>query len=883
MAKSFSELQTLAIQIRDELNKKKNSAQRVGSALLDIIDNCIQNITDIKQKLSVFEHACSGFKRVSSEAQLPVTPSQEDLAKGFLVNTSLYLYVGTGGNAVNGRYFNVGDIRGPQGEPGSKGETGNTGPTGEKGEQGNSGVTGDTSDIVVINNLDGGESEEGSIKVLAAEQGKVLNKKFTEFSGESLYCPMLALSRKITLNIGSDYNSGTDITYDLKAKHKYYIRIISNEAVFNSLSILDTGYGYLIKEVPYTENYIEFAPAIDRTSLGLMVKGADITKGGDIYIALYEAEDGIISNVINAGKDITSIQDEIKTINNAIYTQKQLNPTVDDGKLINAEGEITSNGGWELNVYPINEGDEITIKGDTYGYCTIYAFYGDNIQDDSLILKGKVVTSGDKYSIDISAIAPEGTKAVVISRYKQYEAPVLWVTVPVKTLVDDVATQLAQLSNDITNTLGLHFYPDFEYSINTENYYLDISTRSLKEVSGYFVSDRIDVKKGDVYIIKTKNLSVNFALISYIKTDYSKSRCVVQGKREQTEYVFIADEDGQVVLCANKGAVMLKYSSDVIASTQPSEQYNYIVHFDTDGFKVYTRFNNEYNILYIFKENGPNKLFQLSSYTLKATDYPDKILLMKQFYGTGVSTDETISPWRVKAVNNPVNDDIGFTGGFHTYNDGDLEYPSASTISYKIYADEEIINQGTEKKCNKIKIEVIDHLQAYNTYKSSEHTGRDVIEIKETYMLNGDGKIHIQSIFKALEDVDIYTHYGIQTVYFTPYSIFITDKGIIEKNMAEVSNYYHKGRVNSMIGKKDDGMMEVVHVDEKGIFSWKNDEKVKAFVLNYGGTNFKSYWNLIEGYNPETNELASPYRLNNGEKQFYQGYLMLCTSLPISF
>lgn len=184
MAKSFSELQTLAIQIRDELNKKKNSAQRVGSALLDIIDNCIQNITDIKQKLSVFEHACSGFKRVSSEAQLPVTPSQEDLAKGFLVNTFLYLYVGTGGNAVNGRYFNVGDIRGPQGEPGSKGETGNTGPTGEKGEQGNSGVTGDTSDIVVINNLDGGESEEGSIKVLAAEQGKVLNKKYTELENK---------------------------------------------------------------------------------------------------------------------------------------------------------------------------------------------------------------------------------------------------------------------------------------------------------------------------------------------------------------------------------------------------------------------------------------------------------------------------------------------------------------------------------------------------------------------------------------------------------------------------------------------------------------------------------------------------------------------------
>lgn len=47
-----------------------------------------------------------------------------------------------------------------------------------RGRQGNSGVTGDTSDIVVVNDLNGGESEVGAIKVLAAEQGKVLNQKF---------------------------------------------------------------------------------------------------------------------------------------------------------------------------------------------------------------------------------------------------------------------------------------------------------------------------------------------------------------------------------------------------------------------------------------------------------------------------------------------------------------------------------------------------------------------------------------------------------------------------------------------------------------------------------------------------------------------------------
>lgn len=177
MAKTFSELQALALQIRDEILEKKNTAPRVGAALLDMIDNTIQNITDINQKLSVFEHVCSGFKRVQSESQLPVTPPEDEKAVGYLVGKNLYLYVGKDGNAVNGRYFNVGDITGPQGEPGPQGLIG---PVGPKGEQGNSGVSGSTDNIEVVNNLDGGESTPERIKVLAAEQGKVLKEKFYE-------------------------------------------------------------------------------------------------------------------------------------------------------------------------------------------------------------------------------------------------------------------------------------------------------------------------------------------------------------------------------------------------------------------------------------------------------------------------------------------------------------------------------------------------------------------------------------------------------------------------------------------------------------------------------------------------------------------------------
>lgn len=189
MAKTFSELQALALQIRDEILEKKNTAPRVGAALLDMIDNTIQNITDINQKLSVFEHACSGFKRVESESQLPVTPPEDEKTVGYLVGKNLYLYVGKDGNAVNGRYFNVGNITGPQGEIGPQGikgdngkngvdgKDGKDGKDGDRGPQGNSGITGSTEDLDVINDLSGGESTPGRIKVLAAEQGKSLMSK----------------------------------------------------------------------------------------------------------------------------------------------------------------------------------------------------------------------------------------------------------------------------------------------------------------------------------------------------------------------------------------------------------------------------------------------------------------------------------------------------------------------------------------------------------------------------------------------------------------------------------------------------------------------------------------------------------------------------------
>lgn len=227
MAKTFSELQALALQIRDEILEKKNTAPRVGAALLDMIDNTIQNITDINQKLSVFEHACSGFKRVESESQLPVTPPQDEKAVGYLVGKNLYLYVGKDGNAVNGRYFNVGDITGPKGEIGPQGIKGDKG---DKGEQGNSGLSGSTDNIEVVNNLEGGESTPEKIKVLAAEQGKVLNAKFSEL-GENII-------KEETITSDNSSNNLYFFTTQAKTIKKIYVKAIINETNITYLNVV---------------------------------------------------------------------------------------------------------------------------------------------------------------------------------------------------------------------------------------------------------------------------------------------------------------------------------------------------------------------------------------------------------------------------------------------------------------------------------------------------------------------------------------------------------------------------------------------------------------------------------------------------------------------
>ena len=145
MAKTINELKSAAAVVRDATEDRENTALRIGQLFLDAIETLGE----------VSTNAIKGFAVISSTDDLPTNPTSEQQQKGYLLGTVLYVYVGTGGDTLDGKYKSA-DIKGPQGDPG------------EPGADGHDGV--DLGEVALINDLTTG----GEGNALSAEQGKVL-------------------------------------------------------------------------------------------------------------------------------------------------------------------------------------------------------------------------------------------------------------------------------------------------------------------------------------------------------------------------------------------------------------------------------------------------------------------------------------------------------------------------------------------------------------------------------------------------------------------------------------------------------------------------------------------------------------------------------------
>lgn len=108
MAKTIDELKSAAAVVRDATEEKENTAMRVGTVLIDMIDTLSE---------SVSVNAIKGYVAISSTDDLPEDPTTEQQQNAYLLDTTLYVYVGSGGDTLSGKYKSV-DMKGAEGSPG---------------------------------------------------------------------------------------------------------------------------------------------------------------------------------------------------------------------------------------------------------------------------------------------------------------------------------------------------------------------------------------------------------------------------------------------------------------------------------------------------------------------------------------------------------------------------------------------------------------------------------------------------------------------------------------------------------------------------------------------------------------------------------------------
>jgi hypothetical protein len=366
------------------------------------------NYNDLENKPSIGNVSLEGNKTLDElgiASKQEVEKKQDAISQ---VNVTVDDAVGTpsGSATVSGSTLNI-DLKNLKGKPGEPGKAGEDGPantltigtvtlsesteearaeitgaaphqtlniTLPRGMQGNSGVTGDTSDIVVVNDLNGGESEIGAIKVLAAEQGKVLNKKTVKKSNSVI--------QKLTY---SDYcmsgDTGTVVPSD-ETHNGFKIRVEENSEYefvgFESYGkvacfSIDPWYSdsttYFLGTADVVNNCFKTLPNTNYIVTGALNPN-EYPAEGNYYLIRKDEINNIYSDVYGAKEFISGLQrayDDVTPINSGTtYVSNKRNIFVNTKspypKAIKIDTILYNSEVGTINFYLVTLSEQVAIK-----------------------------------------------------------------------------------------------------------------------------------------------------------------------------------------------------------------------------------------------------------------------------------------------------------------------------------------------------------------------------------------------------------------------------------------------------------------------------------------------------------------------------------------
>lgn len=187
----------------------------------DILNSVLKEMVDgLAEEGQGGGGSVSGFVVIESVSDLPTNPTPSQQTLGYLLDRNLIVYVGSGGDILDGKYKDCGEIKGIKGDKGDKGDPGEQGvpgadgakgEQGEKGEKGDQGNTGSSVDypFEIVNNLTDG----GADKALSAEMGKQIGETLNGSTGYTILA---------TKEFGTNAQVlAYDLGFELESGHTY--------------------------------------------------------------------------------------------------------------------------------------------------------------------------------------------------------------------------------------------------------------------------------------------------------------------------------------------------------------------------------------------------------------------------------------------------------------------------------------------------------------------------------------------------------------------------------------------------------------------------------------------------------------------------------------
>lgn len=296
---TIDELRSAAAVVRDATEEGENTATRIGQLFLDTV-NTLCNVST---------NAIKGYVVISSTSDLPTSPTTDQQMKGYLLDTTLYVWVGTGGDTLDGKYQSAQ----------LKGEDGKTG------EKGDSGVS--LGEVVLVNDLTTG----GDGNALSAEMGKVLNENIEAVSDK-----IVAIDDKIGNDVtilsfqdnviqGADYKGYVvgsiykQLAVNFDANQEFYLTINTDCFSVSTIYLTKDGTTYLsVGDLQSNTKTLKSFP-YQVKGLTLYAKSANITKSGTFdYKVEIEGKSGLVKEIDDINQSLEVVETNINTIEDKI-------------------------------------------------------------------------------------------------------------------------------------------------------------------------------------------------------------------------------------------------------------------------------------------------------------------------------------------------------------------------------------------------------------------------------------------------------------------------------------------------------------------------------------------------------------------------------------